>query len=153
VENHAGRIEVDGGEEFGIRIRISFPAILEKQVKGNPKLLIVENSHLMRSILQEALEQEGFIVGTAEQGADALEKMSEFRPDLIISDIMMPVMDGFTFFEAVREKPEWQEIPFIFVTGQSDQKEHLDAQVLRGATYLIKPIIMEELLVAVRSRL
>lgn len=153
VEAQNGQIVIDGGEEFGIRICVSFPAILEKEIKGNPKLLIVENSHLMRLILQEALEQEGFSVRAAENGVDALEKLEEFRPDLIISDIVMPLMDGFAFFEAVRGKPEWQEIPFIFVTGQSDQKEHLNSQVLRGATYLIKPIIIDELLVAVRSRL
>jgi len=153
IESQNGRVQVDGGEDFGIRIRVTFPAILEKQVKGSPKLLIVENSPLMRSILQEALEQEGFTVRTAEHGAAALNTMADFRPDLIISDIIMPVMDGFTFFEAVRENPDWQEIPFIFVTGQSDQKERLNPQSFRGATYLIKPVIMEELLVAIHSRL
>lgn len=153
LESQNGRIDIDWGEEFGIRIRISFPAMLEKEITGSPQLLIVENSLLMRSILQEALEQEGFTVRSAENGIDALEKMADFRPDLIISDIMMPKMDGFAFFEAVRERPDGRDIPFVFVTGQSDQKEHLDTQVLRGATYLIKPIIIEELLVAVRSRL
>lgn len=153
VETQDGRIELDRGEAYGIRLCVSLPAILEKQVSGNPKLLIVENSLLMRSILQEALEEEGFRIETAEQGVDALGKMAEFRPDLIISDIVMPVMDGFTFFEAVRENPVWQDIPFIFVTGQSDQKELLNTKALQGATYLIKPIIIEELLVAVRSRL
>ncbi len=153
VELQDGRIHVDGGEGFGIRIRVTFPAILEKVVEGTPNLLVVENSLLMRSILKEALEQEGFTVRTAEHGAAALDEMADFLPALIISDIMMPTMDGFAFFEAVREKPEWQDIPFIFVTGQSDQKEHLNTQVLRGATYLIKPIVVEELLVAVHSRL
>jgi DNA-binding response OmpR family regulator len=153
VESQRGRIYVDGGEEFGIRIRVSFPAIVEKQVEGSPNLLVVENSLLMRSILQEALEQEGFTVRTAEHGAAALEMMAEYKPALIISDIMMPIMDGFTFFNTVRENPVWQEIPFIFVTGQSDRKDQLNTQVLRGATYLIKPIVIEELLVAVHSRL
>jgi CheY-like chemotaxis protein len=153
VESQRGRIYVDGGEDFGIRIRVSFPAIVEKQVEGSPNLLVVENSLLMRSILQEALEQEGFTVRTAEHGAAALEMMAEYKPALIISDIMMPMMDGFTFFNTVRENPVWQEIPFIFVTGQSDRKDQLNTQVLRGATYLIKPIVIEELLVAVHSRL
>lgn len=153
IENQMGQVQVDSGEEFGVRIRVTFPAILDKQVTGSPNLLVVENSLLMRSILQEALEQEGFTVKTAEHGAAALIEMADFQPDLIISDIVMPVMDGFAFFEAVRENPDWQEIPFIFVTGQSDQKEHLNMQALRGATYLIKPIIVEELLVAVHSRL
>jgi CheY-like chemotaxis protein len=62
-------------------------------------------------------------------------------------------MDGFAFFDAVRERPQWQDIPFIFVTGQSGQRAELNTRALRGASYLIKPIIIEELLVAVQSRL
>jgi CheY-like chemotaxis protein len=116
-------------------------------------LLVVENSHLMRSILKEALENEGFTVLVAENGAAALEIMAEYQPGLIISDVAMPTMDGFAFFEAVRQRPQWQDIPFIFVTGQSEQKTELNTRALRGASYLIKPIILEELLVAVYSRL
>lgn len=153
VEAHNGHIDVDQGDSADMRICIFLPAILGKEVKGTPNLLVVENSVLMRSILKEALEHEGFKVRTAENGAKALEQMSRFLPDLIISDVAMPVMDGFDFFEAVRAKPRWQEIPFIFVTGQSEQKLELNSRALRGATYLIKPIVIDELLVAVRSRL
>ncbi|MFZ0546709.1 MAG: response regulator, partial [Candidatus Promineifilaceae bacterium] len=153
MEAQNGRVDMDWGEEFGIRIIVSFPAILEKEIAGSPKLLVVENSLLMRSILQEALEQEGFIVRAAENGLDALDKMTDYLPDLIISDILMPGMDGFTFFEAVRKKADWQDIPFVFVTGQSERREQLNTEALRGASYLIKPIIIDELLVAVRSRL
>jgi CheY-like chemotaxis protein len=153
VEIHHGRIDIDQGDEADIRICVSLPAILEKKVKGKPRLLVVENSVLMRSILKEALEQEGFIVKVAENGASALDRMGNYLPDIIISDVVMPVMDGFEFFEAVREQAQWQDIPFIFVTGQSDQKIELNLRALRGATYLLKPIIIDELLVAVRSRL
>lgn len=153
VEMQNGRLDIDNGEEFGIRVCFAFPAILKTRIAGTPKLLVVENSLLMRSILQEALEQEGFKVKTAENGKEGLDTIARYQPDLIISDIIMPIMDGFAFFEAVRANPDWQEIPFIFVTGQSDQREYLNNQVLRGATYLIKPIIIEELLVAIRSRL
>ncbi len=153
VERHNGRIDIDHDSGSDMRICASFPAILEGQIKDDANLLIVENSHLMRTILQEGLEYEGFTVVVAENGAEALKKMTDFQPDLIISDVVMPIMDGFTFFNAVREQPQWQQIPFIFVTGQSEQIEELNALALGGATYLIKPIIIEELLVAVRSRL
>jgi CheY-like chemotaxis protein len=153
VERHNGRIDIDQGVDADIQICVSFPAILEKHIKGNFNLLVVENSHLMRSILKEALENEGFTVLVAENGAAALEIMAEYQPGLIISDVAMPTMDGFAFFEAVRQRPQWQDIPFIFVTGQSEQKTELNTRALRGASYLIKPIILEELLVAVYSRL
>jgi CheY-like chemotaxis protein len=153
VERHNGRIDIDQGVDADIQICVSFPAILEKHKKGNFNLLVVENSHLMRSILKEALENEGFTVLVAENGAAALEIMAEYQPGLIISDVAMPTMDGFAFFEAVRQRPQWQDIPFIFVTGQSEQKTELNTRALRGASYLIKPIILEELLVAVYSRL
>lgn len=153
LETHNGRIAIDQGDSADMRICVFLPAILEKQVKGTPNLLVVENSILMRSILKEALEHEGFKVKVAENGANALEKMTRYRPDLIISDVAMPVMDGFDFFEAVRAQAQWQDIPFIFVTGQSEQTLELNTRALRGATYLIKPIVIDELLVAVRSRL
>jgi CheY-like chemotaxis protein len=153
VEKHFGRIDIDQGEDADIRICVSFPAVLDKQVKGSYKLLVVENSQLMRAILKEALEHEGFKVVAAEDGAIALEIMADYQPDLIISDVLMPTMDGFAFFDAVRERPQWQDIPFIFVTGQSGQRAELNTRALRGASYLIKPIIIEELLVAVQSRL
>jgi CheY-like chemotaxis protein len=153
VEMHDGRIEVESEVGEGAVFTIYLPAVLDKLSPDQQRLLIVENSQLMRSILQEALEQEGFIVQTAENGAEALAKLDDFQPDLILSDVVMPQMDGFAFFDAVRSRPDWAAIPFIFVTGQSEQKDFLDELSLRGASYLIKPIIIEELLVAVRSRL
>ena len=138
VETHNGRIDMDQGDEADLRICVYLPAILEKEVKGTPKLLVVENSVLMRSILKEALEHEGFKIKVAENGAVALDVMTNFQPDLIISDVVMPIMDGFDFFDAVRGQAQWQEIPFIFVTGQSEQKVELNTRALQGATLFDK---------------
>ena len=70
-------------------------------------ILIVEDNDVLRQGLQALLEAEGYAVSTAVHGSDALETMRSIHPDLILSDIAMPEMNGFTFFDAVRSKPDW----------------------------------------------
>ena len=69
-------------------------------------ILIVEDNPILREGLQEMLELEGFQVYTASNGRQALEDMKNFDPDLILSDIAMPIMDGYEFFYAVRDRQE-----------------------------------------------
>ncbi len=116
-------------------------------------LLIVEDNLILRKGLQEVLEFEGFRVYTAAHGLDALEQMGSIAPDLILSDIAMPVMDGFDFFRRVRARPEWVTIPFIFLTAHGERADILTGRDLGAEDYLVKPITREELLTAIRSRL
>lgn len=116
-------------------------------------LLIVEDNQVLREGLDEMLGLEGFAVYTAANGREALEKMSAIQPDLILSDIAMPVMDGFEFFRAVRSRPEWLAIPFIFLTARGEKEDVLSGKDLGAEDYLIKPLSREELLTAVRARL
>ncbi len=81
-------------------------------------ILIVEDNPILREGLQEMLELEGFTIITAVNGRRALEEMDEITPDLILSDIAMPEMDGYEYFRAVRERPEWVTIPFIFLAAR-----------------------------------
>ncbi|MCP4426208.1 MAG: response regulator [Chloroflexi bacterium] len=90
---------------------------------------------------------------TAGNGEDALEAMRQQTPDLIVSDIMMPVMDGYQFLKEVQANPAWLHIPFIFLTAKGDRKEILEGQ-LRGANlYITKPFISTELLELIKSQL
>jgi putative two-component system response regulator len=116
-------------------------------------ILVVEDNHALREGLKDILEQENYQVIEAAQGADALARMSLNAPDLILSDIGMPVMDGYAFFESVRSRPEWISIPFIFLTARREQEEVLAGKQLGAEDYLVKPITPDELLTAVRSRL
>ncbi|HEY62469.1 MAG TPA: response regulator [Anaerolineae bacterium] len=116
-------------------------------------LLIVEDNVLLRDAIAEMLTMDGFFVLTAGNGEEALSQMESVSPDLILSDISMPVMDGFEFFHLIRERQEWLSIPFIFLTARGDQAHVLTGKGLGAEDYLIKPVNHTELLTAIRARL
>jgi putative two-component system response regulator len=116
-------------------------------------VLIVEDNHALREALGEILSYDGYVVVTALNGVDALEKMMVVNPDIILSDIAMPKMDGYTFFRSVRARAEWMSIPFIFLTARGERDDILKGKDLGAEDYLIKPLSQEELITAVRARL
>ena len=116
-------------------------------------ILIVEDNDVLRQGLQELLESDGYTVMTAVHGLDALEQMKTRPPDLILSDIAMPEMDGYVFFDKVRAKPEWVSIPFIFLTARRGREDIFTGKKLGVEDYLVKPMTRQELITTVRSRL
>jgi putative two-component system response regulator len=116
-------------------------------------ILLVEDSEVLRQGLKSLLEQENYEVITGGNGRDALIKMESTTPDLILADILMPEMDGYELFEAVRSRPEWISIPFIFLTARRERRHILAGKRLGAEDYLLKPISPEDLLTAIRSRL
>lgn len=116
-------------------------------------ILLVEDSDALREGLKSILEQEGYQVMTGGDGKVAMEKMKARTPDLILADILMPEMDGYALFEAVRSRMEWVSIPFIFLTARREHKHILAGKRLGAEDYLLKPISPEDLLTAIRSRL
>jgi putative two-component system response regulator len=116
-------------------------------------ILIVEDHDILREGLQILLETEGYHVTTAPHGKDALKQMEASAPDLILSDISMPEMDGYAFYEAVRAHPEWVTIPFIFLTARGDRSDLFASKKLGVEDYLVKPVERVELVSTIRSRL
>lgn len=116
-------------------------------------ILIVDDNDVLRTALDEMLTRAGFVVLTAAHGREALKRMDYVTPDLIVSDITMPEMDGYAFFEAVRDRPEWLSIPFIFLTARGGRKDIISGKGMGAEDYLVKPIHRDELLSAVRARL
>jgi len=116
-------------------------------------LLIVEDHDILREGLQLLLETEGYCVVAAMHGQDALRQMENITPDLILSDISMPEMDGYAFYEAVRARPEWVAIPFIFLTARGNRNDVFTSRKLGVEDYLVKPIQRHELITTIRSRL
>ena len=116
-------------------------------------ILIAEDNEVLRKALTDMLSMESFVVLTAAHGREALEKMEAITPDLIVSDIAMPELDGYGFFRAVREHAEWVSIPFIFLTARGTKDDILIGKDLGAEDYLVKPLNRAELLTAVRSRL
>jgi len=116
-------------------------------------LLVVEDNHDLRNGLRDILMFEGFTVLTAMNGREALDQMNSVIPDLIISDITMPEMDGYDFCSAVRTRPEGVTIPFIFLTARSEREDVLRGKNLGIEDYLIKPVTRGELISTVQAKL
>jgi signal transduction histidine kinase/CheY-like chemotaxis protein len=93
-------------------------------------VLVVEDDADLRAMVRRMLEQEGWAVAEAENGRVALDRVAENRPELIVLDLMMPEMDGFSFLEALRQNEAWRAIPVVVVTAKDLTAE--DHQRLNG---------------------
>lgn len=118
------------------------------------QILVVEDDPGLIEGIRSILEIDGYEVMTAENGSRALTVLqSEQIPDLIISDIMMPEMDGVQFLKAVRQESRWLNIPVIFLTAKGEKADIQQGKQLGVDDYLVKPFEAEDLLVAVESRI
>lgn len=108
-----------------------------------PMVLVVDDEHDIRETIAEALVMGGYRVRTAPNGKVALEQARKGRPDLIVLDLMMPVMSGWQFLEARREDPELGSIPVVVDTAFPD------IQVEGAAVLLRKPFDLDTLLTTV----
>jgi two-component system sensor histidine kinase/response regulator len=119
------------------------------------KVLVVEDDiHLLEGI-RDILELDGYAVLTAENGTHGLEILhgQSAPPDLIVSDIMMPKMDGIQFFTEVRKESRWLEIPFIFLTAKGEKADYQKGMRMGVDDYVIKPYDPGDLLIKIESRL
>ena len=105
------------------------------------KALIVEDSPTMRQLLLYALKRVPGIVATeASDGVDGLQKCEEETPDIILTDINMPVMDGLKFIEQVREREEFKNIPIVVITTEGADEDRQRAMDLGADAFISKPI-------------
>ena len=111
------------------------PVVVQKRV------LVVDDDASIRELLSTALEDDGYEVVPAMNGADALSVCERWRPDVIVLDLMMPVMDGWTFAKRLHEK---DDIPIVVLSAANDLQRHAKAV---GATDVIgKPFDLDQLL-------
>ena len=108
------------------------------------KLLIIDDDEQSLYMLQILLQGHGYDVESATNGAEALEKARRDPPDMIISDILMPVMDGFTLCRKLKQDEQLKQIPFVFYTATyTDPRDEELALKLGANRYLLKPIEIE----------
>jgi len=117
------------------------------------KILIAEDEPSLRENLQWMLELEGFEVMSASNGRDALALAMQTRPDLVLSDVMMPILDGYGLLKALREDPVTATVPIIMVTAKADRDDVRLGMNMGADDYLTKPYRREELLETIRARL
>jgi CheY-like chemotaxis protein len=109
-------------------------------------VLVVDDEPEYRLIMRSVLSSEGYEVFVAENGEEALRKMSEFPMDIVITDIYMPVMDGIKFNRAARATPAFEQVPFLFVSAFDDQHTLEAVKDPRLEGFLRKARPVEELL-------
>jgi CRP/FNR family cyclic AMP-dependent transcriptional regulator len=117
------------------------------------KILVIEDNEEVRENISEILELSNYKVFTAENGKRGVEMALAEKPDLVVCDIMMPVLDGYGVLHLLGKNEETSGIPFIFLTAKSEKSDFRKAMELGADDYLIKPFDGTELLKAVKVRL
>jgi len=116
-------------------------------------LLLIEDNNEIRENTAEILELAGYSVSTAENGKRGIEIALQKKPDLIICDVMMPVLDGYGVLHLVHKNPELAPIPFIFLTAKAERTDFRKGMEMGADDYITKPFEDIELLNAVEVRL
>ncbi|MGF1458660.1 MAG: response regulator [Leptolyngbyaceae cyanobacterium] len=117
------------------------------------KLLVIEDEIGIRESIVDILQAEDYIVESAGNGQKGLQIIEEFRPDLVICDVMMPVLDGHSVLARVRQNPATQTLPFIFLTAKAEKVDVREGMMLGANDYLTKPFTHDELLHTIQTRL
>ncbi|HWP48369.1 MAG TPA: response regulator [Candidatus Limnocylindrales bacterium] len=117
------------------------------------RILIVEDEPGMIELLTVALEDEGYEVFIASNGVEGLEQIEKKDPDLVISDVMMPDMNGFDFCQQLRNNPRTASIPFIFLTAKKDVSDRVKGLNAGADDYISKPFHIVEVVARIRSLL
>jgi YesN/AraC family two-component response regulator len=117
------------------------------------KILVIEDDNVTRNLYLMGLEAKGFDTIGADNGLAGIQQAQEHIPDLVICDITMPDMDGYSVLTTLRQDPVTAIIPFIFLTGSSTKADVRKAMELGADDYLTKPSTLDELLRAIAIRL
>lgn len=115
------------------------------------KILVVDDDPILRKVLQNSLEQKGYHVISVSSGEEALIKFNQDIPDIIVSDVSMPKMNGFEFCRQLRSQPSGKLIPFIFLSAKSELDDRIQGRTIGADSYLSKPFEMKELLANIEA--
>jgi len=122
---------------------LSLPAVAGKrdapeQKRKEKRILVVEDAFSTRELEKTILETHGYLVDTAVDGLDALDRITGTHYDLIVSDIEMPRMDGFELCRTLKKKEAYTHIPFVMVTGLQKEEDKRRGMEVGAAAYIVK---------------
>lgn len=121
--------------------------------KPAAKVLVIDDSHLNRSFITNAFGGETYDVETAVDAEEGIRKATEWQPELILLDIMMPIMDGFEAASILKREPETSDIPIIFITALDAIQDKLKAFNVGGVDFVTKPFNHKELIARVNTNI
>lgn len=125
----------------------------DNSAKDNKKLLLIDDDPNLILLVKDYLEFRGYNVDTAENGREALEVLDHLVPDMIICDVMMPEMDGYTLVKHIREEPITNRIPVLFLSAKGQSQDRVKGLNEGADVYMSKPFEPEELVAQVESSL
>jgi chemosensory pili system protein ChpA (sensor histidine kinase/response regulator) len=131
---------------IGAAVESSKAAAIAQHATSVPTIMVVDDSLTVRKITSRMLTRAGYHVVTATDGVDALEKLIDFTPDVMLLDIEMPRMDGFALARELRRDPKTHDMPIIMITSRTADKHREYAMQLGVNTYLGKPYQEDDLL-------
>ena len=117
------------------------------------RLLVVDDEEDIRAVLQARLEAAGFEVNTASDGLEALSRVRESAPDLIVLDLMLPGMDGFSVCAMLKHDQQFARIPILILSARSQASDRDTGMKLGADAYLTKPFATAELIECIRNLL
>lgn len=110
------------------------------------RILAVDDTRALLNMLKACLEKGGHEVVTAADGAEAMDKLRKHRPDLVITDLNMPRMNGLEFIEAARREPEGRALPMLLLTTETAQELKDRAREVKATGWLTKPFDPDQIL-------
>jgi twitching motility two-component system response regulator PilH len=115
------------------------------------KILLVDDSKTELHHLSELLGKRGFEVRTAENGEDAMKRLGEETPDLILMDVVMPGQNGFQLTRAITRDPRFSKVPVIMCTSKNQETDKVWGMRQGARDYIVKPIDANELMAKIRA--
>lgn len=110
------------------------------------RVLAVDDTRAMLGMLVECLEDGGHTVFAARDGVEAMEALAQHRPDIVITDLNMPRMNGLQFIEAARQRPEGRTLPILLLTTETAQELKDEARRIEATGWLCKPFDPDQIL-------
>jgi CheY-like chemotaxis protein len=123
-----------------------------EKIHDSSYILVVDDNPDMRQYLKNILGR-NFTVVTANNGSDALQIIQEQAPQLVVSDVMMPVMDGIQLLKAIKENKKYERIPVILLTARAGEESRIEGYQIGADDYLVKPFSIKELLARITAQL
>jgi signal transduction histidine kinase/DNA-binding response OmpR family regulator len=143
----------DAAAHSGLTAEIGAVAPITGAGAGGQRVLVADDNIDMRTYLQKLLEAAGFKIDAVSDGEQALAAIRERRPDLVLSDVMMPKMDGFALLAALRADAELRDIPVLLLSARAGEEAKVEGFAAGANDYLTKPFSARELVARVRANL
>jgi twitching motility two-component system response regulator PilH len=115
------------------------------------KILLVDDSKTELHHLSDVLGKRGYQVRTAENGDEALRRLTEDKPDLILMDVVMPGQNGFQLTRTITRDPRWSSVPVIMCTSKNQETDKVWGMRQGARDYIVKPVSAEELVSKIRA--